>query len=52
MLQIVADGTDFIDPLSLNLPYVPLGDSDTVKLGDPIDLFGYPGIAGGALTYT
>ena len=52
VLQIVGDGTGPIDPASLNLPFVPLGDSDTVRLGDPVDIFGYPGIAGGALTYT
>ena len=53
VLQIVGDrSTGPIDPASLNLPFVPLGDSDTVALGDPVDIFGYPGIAGGALTYT
>jgi S1-C subfamily serine protease len=34
------------------LPFVPLGDSSTVRQGDPIDLFGYPMIGGDTLTYT
>ena len=52
VLQVVGDGTGLIDPKSLNLPFVPLGDSNAIGLGDPIDIFGYPGIASGALTYT
>ena len=31
---------------------MPLGDSDAVALGDPVDVFGYPGISRGVLTYT
>ena len=34
------------------LPFVPLGDSSTVRQGDPLDLFGYPMIGGDTLTYT
>ena len=34
------------------LPFVPLGDSSSVRQGDPIDLFGYPMIGGDTLTYT
>jgi S1-C subfamily serine protease len=34
------------------LPFAPLGDSSTVRQGDPIDLFGYPMIGGDTLTYT
>ena len=34
------------------LPFVPLGDSSSVRQGDPIDLFGYPIIGGDSLTYT
>jgi S1-C subfamily serine protease len=33
-------------------PFVPIGDSDDVGLGDPIHIFGYPSIGDGALTYT
>jgi S1-C subfamily serine protease len=34
------------------LPFVPLGDSSSVRQGDHLDLFGYPVIGGGTLTYT
>jgi hypothetical protein len=36
----------------LALPSVPVGDSDTAQLGDPIDVFGYPLVGGDSLTYT
>jgi hypothetical protein len=45
VLQVVGDDTGPLDSASLNLPFVPLGDSDALHLGDP-------GMAGGALTYT
>jgi hypothetical protein len=52
VLQIVGDGSGPINPELLHLPFVPLGNSDITGLGDPIDIFGYPGNEGGALTYT
>ncbi len=36
----------------LNLPAVPLGDSDSIDLGDTISIFGYPGIGGDTVTFT
>ena len=36
----------------LNLPCVPLGDSDHLDLGDKLSIFGYPGIGGETVTYT
>lgn len=36
----------------LNLPSVPLGDSDKCDLGDRISIFGYPGIGGETVTFT
>ena len=47
-------GDEYGAPLSdtAALPFVPLGDSSTVRQGDPIDLFGYPMIGGDTLTYT
>lgn len=36
----------------LDLPYLPLGDSDAVNLGDAIHIFGFPAIGAGSLTYT
>ncbi|MEJ7832703.1 MAG: FHA domain-containing protein [Nocardioides sp.] len=46
VLQIYADadGTE-IDPADLDLPVVPLGDSDDLSSGDPITVLGFPGIA-------
>ena len=36
----------------LNLPAVPIGDSDQLDLGDQLSIFGYPGIGGETVTYT
>jgi serine protease Do len=36
----------------LNLPFVPLGDSDTMRLGDNVNIFGFPGIGGDTITFT
>lgn len=36
----------------LNLPYIPLGDSDKLELADIIAIFGYPGIGGETVTFT
>ncbi len=37
---------------NLNLPYIPLGDSDDLQLGDELDIFGFPGIGGETMTFT
>ena len=37
---------------NLDLPYIPLGDSDSLELGDDISIFGYPGIGGQTVTFT
>lgn len=41
-----------INPTDLDLPYVQLGDSDVLRLGDPITILGYPGIGGETITLT
>ncbi len=41
-----------IDPSDLDLPFVQLGDSDELRLGDPIAILGYPGIGGKTITLT
>ncbi len=53
VLQIRSDlsGKD-LDPSTLGLPNVPLGDSDELELGDTLNIFGYPGIGGKNITYT
>lgn len=41
-----------VDRASLNLPTVPMGDSDTLSLGDPLTIIGYPNIGGSTITLT
>ena len=41
-----------LDAAALDLPALPLGSSDAVNLGDPVHIFGFPGIGSGSLTYT
>jgi serine protease Do len=37
---------------NLNLPYVPVGNSDELDLGDTLCILGYPGIGGETVTFT
>ncbi|MCC6313251.1 MAG: trypsin-like peptidase domain-containing protein [Thermomicrobiales bacterium] len=46
----MADGSQLAPRAAF--PFIPLGDSDALGLGDPIHVFGYPAIGGDALTYT
>jgi serine protease Do len=39
-------------PDVLPLAVTPLGDSDKVKVGDPLSIFGYPGSGGKTVTYS
>ena len=41
-----------IDYESLNLPYIPLGNADDLRLGDQVTILGYPGIGGATITLT
>jgi S1-C subfamily serine protease len=41
-----------VDASELNLPSLPLGDSDTLEIGDNLNIFGYPGIGGETITFT
>ncbi|NPV76028.1 MAG: trypsin-like peptidase domain-containing protein [Anaerolineae bacterium] len=41
-----------IDSSTLNLPTIPIGNSDTLQLGDPLVILGYPGIGGETITLT
>lgn len=38
--------------VEVNLPHVPLGDSDSLDLADNMAIFGYPGIGGDTITFT
>lgn len=37
---------------NLNVPYIPLSNSDELELGDTLSIFGYPGIGGKTITFT
>lgn len=50
VLRIVAD-TDG-NPLTPELPYIKLGNSDTLEIGDPLRILGYPSIGGETITFT
>jgi serine protease Do len=54
VLQITGDAAygSPLDPTDLDLPFVELGDSETVLQGDSIHVFSYPVIGGGTLQYT
>lgn len=41
-----------VDTSSLNLPYVDLGDSDQIRIGDGVNIFGFPSIGGNTITFT
>ncbi len=41
-----------VDRATLNLPTVPMGDSDKLSLGDPLTIIGYPNIGGATITLT
>ncbi len=53
VIQIVStvDGAE-VNPRDLNLPFVPVGDSDGVRIGDKLYIFGYPAIGGDTITFT
>ena len=46
-----ADGRR-IDPDTLNLPFLPLGRTEDLRLGDELIILGYPGIGGDTITLT
>jgi S1-C subfamily serine protease len=37
---------------ALDLPYLEIGDSDVLEVGDELNIFGYPGIGGETITFT
>jgi serine protease Do len=53
LLHIVGtmDGNK-VNAADLNLPYVELGSSDEMHVGDHISIFGFPGIGGETITFT
>jgi S1-C subfamily serine protease len=53
VLHVTKDinGND-VDRAGLQLPIVPLGNSDDVHIGDALTIIGYPGIGGSTITLT
>ena len=53
VIQITStiDGSS-VDTGSLNFPFVELGDSNQIHVGDHVSIFGYPGIGGDTITFT
>ncbi len=53
LIQITAslDGEP-VNKSELNLPSIPLGDSDSLQLGDTLNIFGYPGVGGETISLT
>jgi S1-C subfamily serine protease len=53
VIRIVSDlEGNPVDTASLNLPFVELGDSDQIQLGESVRIFGFPGIGGETITFT
>jgi S1-C subfamily serine protease len=53
VVKIVADlNWNQLNAADLNLVPAKIADSDTVELGDEINILGYPGVGGETITYT
>jgi S1-C subfamily serine protease len=50
VIRIVSDLDG--NPVSLEIPFVTVGNSDEVEIGDPLRILGYPGIGGETITFT
>jgi hypothetical protein len=50
VVRVVGDGDGV--PVDVDLPFIPLGDSDEVDIGDGIRILGFPGIGGETITFT
>jgi len=52
LIQIVATSSGGALPADLGLTIVPLGDSDSVQIGDELTIIGYPSLGGATVTLT
>jgi serine protease Do len=50
VIRIASDS--YGSPVSVDLPYVRLGDSDSLEIGDQLRILGYPAIGGETITFT
>lgn len=49
-IRALQDGSAL--PADLGLTTLPVGDSDTVKIGDALSIIGFPGLGGNTVTFT
>jgi S1-C subfamily serine protease len=52
LLHVVAMKNGDPLPADLSFPTIPIGDSDLLKIGDPVAILGYPGLGGLTPTFT
>ncbi|MCA9918949.1 MAG: trypsin-like peptidase domain-containing protein [Anaerolineales bacterium] len=53
VIKITADlDGNTLDTSTLDLPFVEIGDSNSIRLGDEIRILGYPGAGGETITFT
>lgn len=52
IIQIVEFADETPVPAGTAFPFLAVGDSNTIYPGDPVFVFGYPGISGNTITYT
>jgi len=53
VLRLTTDMNEVpLDHDALNLPFVPMGNADNLRLGDQVTILGYPGIGGETITLT
>ncbi|HKJ27560.1 MAG TPA: serine protease [Anaerolineales bacterium] len=53
VIKVTTDlNNNVLESAALNLPYIPLGNADDLRLGDQITILGYPGIGGETITLT
>lgn len=52
LLRIVAQQDDGPLPAGFDMVSMPLGDSDTVRIGNELTILGYPGLGGESITLT
>lgn len=50
--KIVGSGGAQALPPDFTVPYVPIGDSDAVRIGEPVVLMGFPSVGGDTITVT
>jgi S1-C subfamily serine protease len=50
VIRIVSDLNG--NPVNIQMPFVAIGNSDIVEIGDALHILGYPGIGGETVTYT